>query len=75
MNDDIPQQKLFEEGPPYPGAAHTQDWAAATRNPANSVAYLQLGCQQGVAIALGDAAYRFGRKVVFDAQARTIKPA
>jgi hypothetical protein len=66
---------LLDEDPPYPGAAHIQDWAQAIRSHSQPVANMELGYRQGIAVVMGDAAYRLQRKVVFDAQTRAIKPA
>jgi predicted dehydrogenase len=75
VGQEIPAQKLLAEDPPYPGAAHVQDWAAAIRNNTQPAANMEMGYRQGIAIILGDAAYRLQRKVNFDAETRTIKPA
>jgi predicted dehydrogenase len=75
VSDEIPRQKLLDEDPSYPGAAHVEDWAQAIRNSTQPAVGMEMGYRQGVAVVMGDMAYRLQRKVVFDAKTRTIKPA
>lgn len=74
VSEEMPAEKMLDEAPPYPGATHIQDWAAAIRNGSQPSANMDLGYRQGVAVAMGDAAYRLQRKVVYDGQGRAIKP-
>lgn len=75
VSDEVPEQKLLDEDPQYPGAAHIRDWAQAIRNNTQPVANMDLGYKQGIAVVMADTAYRLQRKVAFDPATRTIKPA
>jgi predicted dehydrogenase len=75
VGNELPSRKLLEQDPPYPGPAHIQDWAQAIRNHSQPAANMEMGYRQGVAVVMGDSAYRLQRKVTFDEKARAIRPA
>ena len=75
VNNNIPEKKLLETDPVYPGPAHVANWVDCIRSGGRPNADMEMGYKQGIAIVMGDTAYRSGRKVVFDRQARQIRPA
>ena len=75
VSDEIPPQPLLHVDPSYPGVAHVQDWARAIRNNTQPTADMEMGYRQGIAVVMGDMAFRLGRKVTFDAETRAIHPA
>lgn len=75
VDDAIPETKLLDKDPPYPGPAHMADWFGCIRGGGQTNANMEMGYKQGIAIVMGDTACRLGRKVVFDRQKRTIRPA
>ena len=75
VNDAIAAQKLLDFDPPYPGEAHVINWFDCVRNGGQPNADMDYGYKQGIAVLLGDMAYRLGRRVVFDEGARSILPA
>ena len=75
VDDEIPETKLLDHDPPYPGTAHMANWFDCIRGGGQTSASMELGYRQGIATVMGDTAYRLGRKVVFDKQKRGIGPA
>lgn len=75
VDDSIPEKKLLEGDTPYPGKAHMTDWFNHIRNGGQTHANMDMGYKQGIAVVMGDTAYRLGRKVVFDKAKREIRPA
>ena len=75
VDDAIPAAKLLGENPPYPGAAHMADWFGAIRGGGRTRADMERGYRQGIAVVMGDTARRLGRKVVFDRETRSVRPA
>jgi predicted dehydrogenase len=75
VDDKIPETKLLDHDPPYPGTAHMADWFHAIRHGGPTHADMEMGYRQGIAIVMGDAAWRLGRKVRFDRQDRQVRPA
>jgi hypothetical protein len=75
VSDEIKPTKLLEEDPPYPGAAHVQNWINCMRNGKKPNAHMDYGHMQGIAVLMGDASYSQGRKVKYDADRRAIVPA
>ncbi|KPL11044.1 hypothetical protein AMJ85_04780 [candidate division BRC1 bacterium SM23_51] len=75
VDDSIPETKLLEEDPPYPGQAHMANWLGCIRNGSRTNANMEMGYKQGIAVVMGDTAYRLGRKVIFDKAKREIRPA
>ena len=73
VNDDIPEQKLLDHQPVYPGTAHMANWFSCIRNGGRPNADMEMGYKQGIAIVMGDTAYRLGRKVLFDKEKREIR--
>ena len=71
----IPEEKLLEEDPVYPGTAHVANWLDCIRQGGRPNADMEMGYRQGIAVVMGDTAYRLGRKVVFDSTKREIRPA
>ena len=72
VDDSIPPTKLLEKDPPYPGQAHMENWFGCIRNGGEPDANMDFGYMQGIAVLLGDKAYRSGRRVTFDAEKRVI---
>jgi len=75
VNDSIPEKRLLEEDRPDPGPAHMANWLGCIRNGGQPHADMDVGYKQGVAVVMGDTAYRLARKVVFDKEKRQIGPA
>ncbi len=74
VNGSIPERKLLEKEPPDSAAAHMANWLRCIRNGGRPHADMDMGYKQGIAVVMGDAAYRLGRKVVFDKERREIRP-
>jgi predicted dehydrogenase len=66
VDDSIPPTKLLEEDAPYPGQAHIENWLKCIREGGEPNANMDYGYKQGVAVCLGDAAIRQGRRVSFE---------
>lgn len=75
VNSSIPEQKLLEKDTAYPGTAHVLNWIQCIREGGETNANMDIGYKQGIAVILGDAAHRLGRKVVFEREKRRIRPA
>ncbi len=75
VDDAIPETKLLDHDPPYPGIAHMADWFGCIREGGQTHANMEMGYRQGIAIVMGDTAARLGRKVVFDKEKREVRPA
>lgn len=73
VNDQIKPEKLLETDPVYPGAAHVKNWFDCIRGGGLPNAHMDFGYKQGVAVALGDAAYLKAGKVTFDKAKREIR--
>jgi predicted dehydrogenase len=75
VNESIPETKLLEKDPPDPGLPHMANWLDCIRKGAQPHADMEMGYKQGIAVIMGDAAYRLARKVFFDPKEREIRPA
>jgi len=75
VDDSLPEKLLLEKDPEDPGPAHVANWLGCVRSGSRPNADMDMGYKQGIAVILGDAAYRLGRKVIFDRQKREIRPA
>ncbi len=75
VDDKIKPYRLLEAEPPYPGAAHVKDWLDCIRNGGQPNANMEYGHKQGIAVIMGDMAYKLGRKVVYDKSKREVRPA
>jgi predicted dehydrogenase len=75
VDDSIPEKKLMEQDPPAVGSAHMANWFECIRNGGKTNANMEMGYKQGIAVIMGDTAYRLARKVVFDKEKREIRPA
>ncbi len=73
VDDSIAATNLLDNAPLYPGRDHFRNWLHAIRNGDPTTADMEMGYRQGVATALGDAAYSLGRKVTFDSDRREIR--
>ncbi|HOW73333.1 MAG TPA: Gfo/Idh/MocA family oxidoreductase [Phycisphaerae bacterium] len=73
VNDAIKPEKLLQEEPPYPGAAHVKNWFDCIRNGGQPNANVEFGYKHGIAVVMGDAASTTGRKVHFDKVKREIR--
>jgi hypothetical protein len=72
---DLPPKGLLEADEPYPGAEHVKNWLDCIRNGGQPNANMDFGYKQGIAVIMGDAACKTGRKVTFDSQKRDVRPA
>ncbi len=75
VNNSIPEKKLLKTNPPDPATAHVANWLGCIRNGRKPHADMDMGYKQGIAVVMGDTAYRLARKVVFDKEKREIRPA
>lgn len=75
VDDSVPETPLLQKEPPDPILAHMGNWLECIRSGGRTNADMEMGYRQGIAVILGDAACRLGRKVVFDKQKREIRPA
>jgi predicted dehydrogenase len=75
VDDSIPETKLLDKDTPDPGVAHMANWLACIRSGNQTNANMAMGYKQGIAVIMGDAAYRLARKVIFDKDKREIRPA
>ncbi len=75
VDESIPEQKLLDFDPPYPGQAHVTNWFDCIRDGGLPHANMEYGYRHGIAVLLGDLAYVLGRRVVFDKEKRKIRPA
>jgi len=75
VDDKIKPYKLLDQDPPYPGAAHVKNWLDCIREGGQPAANMEYGHTQGIAVIMGDMAYKLGRKVVYDKAKREVRPA
>ncbi|MHC4441128.1 MAG: Gfo/Idh/MocA family protein [Planctomycetota bacterium] len=72
VDDKIKPTKLLDFNPPRPVPAHMKNWLDCIRTGKQPNANMDYGYKQGIAVLMGDLAYRKGRKVKFDKIKREI---
>lgn len=72
---DLKPKGLLEHDEPYTGPAHVGNWLDCIRTGGQPNADMEYGYKQGLAVIMGDAACKTGRKVTFDTQKREVRPA
>ena len=74
VNTTLKPKRLLDVDPPEPGKEHVANWLGCIRGGGEPSANIDFGYKQGLAVVMGDTAYRLGRKVVFDKSKREIRP-
>jgi predicted dehydrogenase len=75
VDNSIPERKLLEKDPPSPAPPHMSNWLGCIRDGSRPNADMEMGYKQGIAVIMGDTAFRLARKVFFDREKREIRPA